>query len=200
VVTIRHFARKETVHMHPLPLPDPRDAASQIAKESVKHGQCVVVLFRLGSELLAVEACAVQEITLMARLSTPSGLPSVLAGFLHVADRPIPIIRLHRLLDLPEPVRGLYTQILILRDQDGSAYGWIVDRVAQVVTVRQAEIMAVPENHCFKDGTKGVFTFNDTHVSLLAPDRVLLEKEHQCIHEFRNREQERLRELEQSEA
>ena len=186
--------------MQQIPLPDRREAASQMAKESVRQAQCVAVLFRLGSELLAVEARAVQEITLMARLSTPSGLPSVLAGFLNVAGQPIPIIRLHRLLDFPEPAPGLYTQILILRDQEGSAVGWIVDRVAHVVTVRRAEIMAVPENHCFRDGTKGVFTFNDTPVSLLAPDRVLLEKERQCIMEFRTREQERLRAVEHPEA
>ncbi|MEA3209786.1 MAG: purine-binding chemotaxis protein CheW [Chthoniobacter sp.] len=164
----------------------------------MKHTHRVVVLFRLGSELLAVDASAVQEITLLARLSTPSGLPSVLAGFLNLADRPIPIVRLHRLLDLSEPVHGLYTQILILRDQDGNSVGWIVDRVVNVLTVRQPEIMTVPENQCFKDCTEGVFTFNDLQVSIIAPGRVLLEKERQCVNEFRDMEQERLRELARS--
>jgi purine-binding chemotaxis protein CheW len=158
----------------------------------------VVILFRLGSELLAVDARTVREITLMASLSIPSGLPSVLAGFLNLAGRPIPIIRLHRLLDRPEPLHGLYTQILILGDGEGSSVGWIVDRVAHVVTLREAEIMAVPDKQCFKDCTTGVFTFNETQVSIIAPDRVLLEKERQCINQFRDMEQERLRELELS--
>jgi purine-binding chemotaxis protein CheW len=135
----------------------------------------------------------------MARLSTPAGLPSVLAGFLNLAGCPIPIIRLDRLFALPEPLYGLYTQIIILRDGDEKSIGWIVDRVAHVVPVQDSDIMAVPENECFKDCTKGVFTFSGAHVSLIAPERVLLEKERQCIAELRNMEQARLRELEQSE-
>lgn len=146
--------------------------------------------------MLAVDASKVQEITLMARLSTPGGLPSILAGFLNLANRPIPIIRLHRLLDLAEPVHGLYTQILIVRDQDGNSFGWIVDRVVNVVTVRLAEIMHLPENQSFKECAKGTFTFDESNVSILAPDCVLLEKERQRIDEFRDKEQERLRDLE----
>jgi len=172
----------------------------QIAKGSAGNGQSVAVLFHLGSELLAVDASAVREIALMARLSTPGGLPSVLAGFLNLAGLLIPIIRLHRLFDLPDPAYGLYTQILILADRDGSSIGWIVDRVAHVLTVREADIMAVPENQCFKDCTKGVFTFSGAHVSIIAPERVLLEQERQCVTEFRNMEQARLRELEKAEA
>jgi purine-binding chemotaxis protein CheW len=166
----------------------------------VGNAQRVAVLFHLGPELFAVGASAVREIALMARLSTPGGLPSVLAGFLNLAGRPIPVIRLHRLFDLPEPVYGLYTQILILRDGDGDSIGWIVDRVEHVVTVRDADIMAVPENECFKDCTRGVFTFNGAHVSIIVPERVLLEKERRRIMEFQNMEVARLRDLEPSEA
>lgn len=181
-----------------IPLPDRRDAASQIVKESGKHGQRAIVVFGLGSEVFGVEASKVQEIMLMAHLSTPGGLPPVLAGFLNLGNRPIPVIQLHRLLELSEPVHGLYTHILILRDQEGGTVGWIVDRVANVVTVAATEIMAVPEKQCFKDCTEGIFTFNKTHVSLLAPDRILLEKERLCIDRFREMEQQRLRDLEQS--
>jgi purine-binding chemotaxis protein CheW len=183
--------------MHTNPLPDPGDAVLEMAKGSAENARILAVIFRLGPEWLAIDASAVREIALMARLSTPSGRPAVLAGFLNLAGRPIPVIRLHRLFDLPEPVYGLYTQILILRDGDGDSVGWIVDRVVHVVPVREAEIMAVPENECFMDCTKGVFTYGDANVSIIAPQRVLLEKERQCISEFRNVEQTRLRELEQ---
>lgn len=159
----------------------------------------VLTIFHLGDELLAVEAGAVQEITLMARLSKPSGLPLVIAGFLNVAQQAVPIIRLHRLLDLPEPPLGLYTQILLLRGAAGPSLGWIVDRVAQVVRIQQDDLLPVPENHCFRDSAKGIFTINDTSVSLLVPDRMLLEQEQRCLLAFQAREQERLRELENAE-
>ena len=179
-----------------IPLPDPRDVVLRV-KGSGDNARRVEVLFHLGSELLAVDASAVREITMMARLSTPAGLPSVLAGFLNLAGRPIPVIRLHRLFDLPEPDYGLYTQILILRDGDVNSIGWVVDRVAQVLTLRESEITKVPENECFNDCAQGLFTFNGDHVSIIAPERVLLEKERRCVAEFYHMERARLRELEQ---
>ena len=60
--------------------------------------------------------------------------------------------------------------------------------------------MSVPENECFKDCAKGVFAFNGARVSIIGPERVLLEKERQCVAEFQRMEQARLSELEKAEA
>jgi hypothetical protein len=72
--------------------------------------------------------------------------------------------------------------------------------VAYIATVREADIMAVPENECFKDCAKAIFSFGGANVSMIAPERVLLERERQCLAEFRDMEQARLRELERSRA
>ena len=135
----------------------------------------------------------------MARLSSPTGLPSVLAGFLNLGQRPIPVIRLHRLLDLPESGHGLYTQILIFRESNGICVGWIVDRVTQIVSKLRANVIPVPVNQCFKDCADGTFSLNDSNVTILSQGRVLLEKERQTIWEFAEVEQKRLRELEHAE-
>src|SRR5271155_5749496 len=58
---------------------------------------------------------AVREIVPMARLSTPPGLPSGLAGFLDLRGTAIPIVRLDRLFDLPEQQPGLHTPMIVLR-------------------------------------------------------------------------------------
>jgi purine-binding chemotaxis protein CheW len=184
--------------MDKTPLPDPRGATLRHEKGIQGNAQRAAVLFHVGSEMFAVDSSFVLEIVPMARLSVPGGAPSVLAGFLNLAGRPIPVIRLHRLLSLPETSFGLYTQIIILRDGDGRSVGWIVDRVAQIVPLREADIMSVPEKECFKDCTKGFLTFGDAHVPIMIPDRVLLEQERRRITEFREMEQARLRELEQS--
>lgn len=165
-----------------------------LLQHSVRHGNGLVV-FGLTGATCAVDLQAVQEIMHMARLSKPSGLPSVLAGFLNLGRRAIPIIRLHRLLGVPEPPHGLYTQILIFRETRGLPVGWIVDRVTQIVSRPQAEIMPVPENQCFKDCVVGTFSLNGANVTLLSPERVLLEQERQSIREFAEIEQARLREL-----
>ena len=177
------------------PLQPRGETISRTAGESARRGRTVLTIFHLAGELFAVDASLVQEITFMARLSTPNGLPPLIAGFLNLAQRSIPVIRLRRLLGLPESEPGLYTQILILRDGEGSATGWMVDRITQIIPVRQEEILPVPENHCFRDCAKGIWTANDNSISILAPDRVLLEKERLCILDFQAREQQRLNEL-----
>lgn len=184
--------------MDKIPLPDPRGASLELEKRAGGNAAGVAVLFHLGSELFAVDSSLVQEIVPMARLSVPGGAPSMLAGFLNLGGRPIPVIRLHRLLNLPETSFGLYTQIIILHHGDGRPVGWIVDRVAQIVTMREADIMSVPGKECFKDCTKGFLAFGDAPVPIMNPDRILLEQERQRMIEFQEMEQGRLRELEQS--
>ena len=174
------------------------DAASQSGVNSTASSRRLYALFYLGSEALAVEAAAIQRFSLMARLSTPGGLPSILKGFLNFAGQLIPIINLHRILDLPAPVENLYTQILILRSQEGPPFGWIVDRVAQVLALRRSDLTPVPEGACFKEYTTDVFTLHDRQVPILAPERILLQKERLSVDEFRSMEEARLRQLELS--
>jgi purine-binding chemotaxis protein CheW len=182
------------------PLSPSGDGAIRGERGRGKEGNFMLAIFQLGGESLAVETAAVQEIALMARLSKPNGLPALIAGFLNLAQKSVPVLRLDRLLRLPEPTFELYTQILILRDAAKRPMGWIVDRVAQVVTVRRDEVLPVPENHCFQDCATGVLVRNETSISILAPERVLLERERRCMQEFQAREEERLRELEPTSA
>ncbi len=133
----------------------------------------------------------------MAELSRPTGLPSILAGFLNLARRPIPVIRMHRLLEVPESDYGLYTQIVIFREGRGTSVGWIVDQVIQIASILPQDIMPVPVDECFKDCATGTFALNDRNVTILAPERVLLEKERQSIARFQEVEEARLRELDE---
>ena len=145
---------------------------------------------------MALEASEVREIVLMPQLSTPSGLPSMIAGFLNLAQKPVPVIRIARLLNLPETNYGLYTQIMIVRGgTDGFSAGWIVDRVTQIVSIAEEEVLQVPKDHCFRDCAQGIFTVSGTPVTILAPDRVLLAKERQCLQEFQAMELKRADEL-----
>jgi purine-binding chemotaxis protein CheW len=174
------------------------ETTARIAGESTSHGRLILTVFHLDGNGFAVEASAVREITFMAQLSTPVGLPPMIAGFLNLAQCPIPVIRLRRLLGLPESTPGLYSQILILRDGDAPPVGWIVDGVTQIIPLRREEILPVPANHCFRDCATGIWTANGNSISILAPSRVLLEQERRCMMDFQAREQERLQELERS--
>src|SRR4051812_6590060 len=68
-----------------------------------------LVVFHLAGQAYALELGAVQEIVLMAALSRPPGLPSMLEGFLNLAGTAIPVVRLDRLFRLPEQMPGMFT-------------------------------------------------------------------------------------------
>src|SRR5205807_9852917 len=101
-----------------MPLPSSSKGISGSGGTSVERG-CPFLIFELGTKLFAVGLGNVREVAFMASLSQPSGLPSVLAGFLNVAQRTVPVVHIDRLLGVSMSDYSLYTQILILRYETG---------------------------------------------------------------------------------
>jgi chemotaxis signal transduction protein len=178
-----------------IPSPSRTETGSPISEHPVGRSDRLVI-FQLGHALYAVAVDTVQEIALMAYCSSVAGMPSLLAGFLNLRQRPIPIIRLHRLLAHPESAPGLYTHILVFRESSGPGVGWVVDRVTQIIPKAKANIVPLPEGHSFKDYAQGAFHLDGVDIIVLSPARVLLEQERQAIREFAAMEQTRLHELE----
>jgi purine-binding chemotaxis protein CheW len=138
---------------------------------------------------------AVQEIVPMALLSSPPGLPSVLAGFLDLRGTATPIVRLDRLFDLPDQPAGLYTPFIILRGAE-TPIGILVGTVQQIVTATRESFLPLPEKHVFHDCATATVEVNGNVVHLLSPERILLENERRLLREFQAVAQERLRRLE----
>ena len=148
----------------------------------------------LAGQLYGIPLGQVQEIVPMARLSGPADLPAVLAGFLNLAGTAVPVLRLDRLFRLPEQPAGLYTPLVILRGLD-ARLALMADRVCRIRAVAEAAVLPLPDNHSFNDCVTAMVTEGDRVLLLLAPDRLLLEKEQQCLAEWQDREQKRLHEL-----
>jgi purine-binding chemotaxis protein CheW len=157
--------------------------------------QPALLVFHLAGQAYGIRLQEVREVVPMAQLSRPPGLPAVLAGFLNLAGTAIPVLRLGRLFGLPDQPPGLYTPLLVLRHPD-SHLALMVDNVSRILAVAGDAVLPVPENHSFNDCVVGVVADADRVVLLLSPERILLEKEQQCLAEFQDREQARLRELE----
>src|ERR1700683_1631447 len=87
---------------------------------------------------------AVREICPMARLSSPPGLPSGLAGLLNLRGTAIPIIRMDRLFDLPEQQMGLHTPMIVLRGVLGPI-GILAESVRSIVPVDSSQLLEIPE-------------------------------------------------------
>ena len=167
-----------------------------VGQKAGRKAQRSLVVFHLADQAYALPLTEVQEIVPMAKLSRPPGLPPVLAGFLNLEGTAVPVVRLDRLFQLPEQSLGLYTRLLILRHPD-SQVALLAEKVSEILAVSPEAVLPVPESHSFNDCVEGMITVQDRVILLLSAERILLEKEHQCLAEFRDREQARLAELEE---
>ena len=155
-----------------------------------------LLLFHLAEQGYALPLADLREIVPMALLARSACLPAVIAGFLHLAGDAIPVLRLDRLFGLPEQPLGLYTPLLLLRTPE-SPLALQVDRVKRIVTPAADALVPVREGDSFNSCVEGILRIDEQVVLLLSLERILLEKEQQGLAEFQDREQTRLRELEE---
>ena len=154
-----------------------------------------LVIFHLGGQAYGLPLEEVLEIVPLALLSRPPGLPAMMAGFLGLEGQAVPVLRLDRLFGLPELTPGLYTPLLILRSP-GHPLALLVEKVSRITAVAADAVVPVPPGESFNDCAEGVVTLDSHVVLLLSPERLLLDKEQQCLAEFQDLEQARLRALE----
>lgn len=150
-----------------------------------------VIVFSVAGQAYALALKEVREIVPLPLLARSPGLPSVLAGFLNLAGSAIPVVRLDRLFGLPPQPFGLYTPLLILANDDYRA-ALLVEKVNEIAFVAPEAIVPVRENHALNDCAEGVTTLHNRMVILLSAERLLLEKEQQCLAELQALEQKRL--------
>lgn len=88
-----------------------------------------VIVFKLGAQLLALEAARVRE-TVAARELTPlPGLPATVAGLANRRSRIVPVFDLRPLLQLPARPAD-EAQRLVIAECEATEFGLLVDDVA----------------------------------------------------------------------
>jgi purine-binding chemotaxis protein CheW len=153
------------------------------------------LLFHVAGQAYGLPLGQLREVVPMAELSRPPGLPSLLAGFLNLAGTAVPVLRLDRLFGLPEVVPGLYTPLLVLRGPE-LPLALLAEQVSRIASVPPEAALPLPAHQAVNDCADGVATLDGRVVVLLSAERLLLEKEQQCLAELQDREQARLRDLE----
>jgi purine-binding chemotaxis protein CheW len=96
------------------------------------------VTFAIAGEMFAVPIAPVQEIIRMPAVSQLPLAPSSLDGLANLRGRVLPIINLRRLFGCAERDNDDATRALVINL--GQALGFVVDRVASVVTIEPGEI------------------------------------------------------------
>jgi purine-binding chemotaxis protein CheW len=163
----------------------------------VRESRQNLLVFHTSGQECAVPLDAVQEVVPMALLSTPPGLPSLLAGFLDLGGTAIPIVRLDRLFDLPEQPPGLYTPLLVLRGCGDGPTGILVGGVRKIAAVTQSSFVTLPPKQVFHDCAVAEVEIDGSLVHLLSPERILLENERRMLAGIQAMAQQRLRHLQE---
>jgi purine-binding chemotaxis protein CheW len=151
--------------------------------------------FAVAERQYAVPAACIEQIVPLPEVACPPDAPPLLLGFVDLAGESVPAIRLHRLFQLPETPLGLWTPLIIVRDE-GRRLALLVDRVNQVVRLDAEAVLALPAGHGLSDCVQGVWRSAGGPVLLLSPQRLLLQQEQARLVELQERTQRRLRECE----
>lgn len=150
-----------------------------------------LLVFSVSGQAYALPLGTVQEIVPMAALSRPPGMPALLAGFLNLGGQAIAVLRLDQMFSLPDLTPGLYTPLVIVRLAEG-LLALMVEKVSRIVTVFDSAMVPIREQDSFNDCAEGLINSAEGTVLLLSAERLLLEKERQCLANLEAQEQERL--------
>lgn len=113
---------------------------SPVQDEGEASGDGQYVSFAVGKELFAVPTVAVQEIIRVPQVAHLPLAPSTLDGLANLRGRVLPIVNLRRLLGCEPRDNDDVTRALVIHI--GQPLGFVVDRVASVITVSAHEIEA----------------------------------------------------------
>jgi purine-binding chemotaxis protein CheW len=165
---------------------------ANVSPASLQPASHALLLFRLSDRLAGFPVEDVERITPMAELGRPPGLPSALEGVLNLGSAAIPVLRLDRLLSLPEQRLGLYSMLIVLRAGDGGRIAILADRVNEILSVPNDGLRRIDEEDAFNGCAEAIATIRGEAVHVLCPGRIMLAKERHVLSEFQTMEQQRL--------
>jgi purine-binding chemotaxis protein CheW len=145
------------------------------------------LVFSIGDQSCGLPLEALQEVLLLSELSRPPKRPMALEGFLKLGNRLIPILRLDKLLNLPEIELNIKTPILLLRNVENS-YGLLVEKISEIVTVNKNQLAPVNPNQSFRGCLEEELQLETKTVHIFNLQKLLNIEEIQAIHYFKNEE------------
>jgi purine-binding chemotaxis protein CheW len=112
-------------------------------RERAAEYQKEVLAFNLGPEEYALDIQRIREIIKTRPVTEVPRAPGFVMGIISVRGQVIPVMDLRLRLKLPAAPPGREARVLIVT-RDGEAHGLLVDRVRQVVRMRDEEIEPPP--------------------------------------------------------
>lgn len=149
-----------------------------------------IVTFRLGSYLLGLPLEAVREIAPYCELSRPPVRPAVLEGILNLAGDAVPVVRLDRLLLLPEGTPHAGSRLLIVADAE-ERMALLVDEVQEILELEAGQLLPLSGNHTFNACVTLQAQLGSQTLHLVSLERLLLSREREAFYQYLAIEQRR---------
>jgi purine-binding chemotaxis protein CheW len=159
---------------------------------SSRQDEFRVCLFELAGERFGVRLESVREVVPMAALAHPPCMPAILEGFLNLRGAALPVLRVARVLGLPQDRLELHTPLVVMR---GEPLALLVNQVEGIVRFPDTSLVPLPASESFNGCVEGRLTGAGGAVHLLLPACLLLEKERQVLSAFRETEAARLHQI-----
>ena len=106
--------------------------------------------------------------------------------------RAVPVLRLDRLLQLPEQPLGLYSMLILLKGVAKCPIAILVDRISEILLVSESALLPAGQENSFNACAEAVVPVRGQVVHLLSATRILLEKERDALAGFQAMAQRRI--------
>lgn len=151
------------------------------------------IFFHVGQQGYALPLADVEEILPMVELSRPADAPRALMGVMDLGGKPVSVISVRGLFQLPDRPAQLYTPLILLKTET-PALALCVDDVSEMVHVAPEQILPVGEGCSVNNCVTGVIKLPSHRALILATDRLLLEQERARLRDLETLASNRLQE------
>ena len=104
-----------------------------------------VLFFDIGDAVYGIEIKYINEIIGIEQITVVPKIPDHIKGVINIRGKVVPVISMRKRFGMDEIPYDDRTCIIVLEFEDGNQVGVIVDRVHEVIVVKQAEISKVPD-------------------------------------------------------
>lgn len=149
-------------------------AAERVAGDAVMQ----LVTFRLKDETFGINVMQVQEVLRVSEIAPVPGAPAYVLGIVNLRGNVVTVIDTRTRFGLPPTDLSDTSRIVIIESEE-QVVGILVDSVAEVVELGQAEIDAAPNvgNHESSRYILGVASRDDSLLIVVDLNKLLTEQE-----------------------
>ena len=119
---------------------------SKLLRMKMNNGEIIVpdkyILFLLNDNVYSLRSSQMRAMVSILEMTEFKNLPPHIRGFLHTGRITVPVIDL-RMQHMPLPIVSELEPVILVIDLEESAIGLVVDKIIEVVTIRDEEMQGM---------------------------------------------------------